>query len=142
MIPGIFIGCCLVEPQNYTCPISISNITEEEKIVQVPQVTLEKIDIQEKITQKSVNAIQTKNRNIKLISREEQINKSLRTEHLNKEEQKSVLELCHEYNDVFHLGDTLTCTKIKHEVTVQTDSSPVNVRPYCLPEKHKDKVNK
>ncbi|KAL6254792.1 hypothetical protein P5V15_014124, partial [Pogonomyrmex californicus] len=21
MIPGIFIGCCLVEPRNYTCPI-------------------------------------------------------------------------------------------------------------------------
>ncbi|KAL6256741.1 hypothetical protein P5V15_011675 [Pogonomyrmex californicus] len=132
MIPGIFIGCCLVEPRNYTCPISIINITEEEKIVQVPEVILEEINIQEKITQESVNAMQTKNKETKLISREEQINNSLRTEHLNEKERKSVLKLCHEYNDVFHLeGDTLSCTtKIKHEISVRTDSSPRMTLPF------------
>ncbi|KAL6257802.1 hypothetical protein P5V15_011389 [Pogonomyrmex californicus] len=102
-------GCCLVKLQNYTFSISILNVTEEEKIIQVPQVILKDIDMEEHVTQKSVNAMQTRSKNTNIIFREERIQNSLRTEHLNQKEPKSLLELCREYNDVFHLeGNTLT----------------------------------
>lgn len=33
--PGIFIGSCLVEPQNFICPVSIINTTEEKREIQI-----------------------------------------------------------------------------------------------------------
>ena len=68
----------------------------------------------------------------------------MRTEHLNKEEKKTLLQLCEEYSDVFHLeGEPLTSTnRISHEITTRADSASVNVRPYRLPEKHKEEVNR
>jgi len=37
----------------------------------------------------------------------------------------------------------LTCTSIvSHEINTRTDSAPVNVRPYRLPEKHKKEVSR
>lgn len=143
IIPGIFIGCCLVKPKDNTCPITIINVTEEEKIIQIPEVALEEVKIREHITQQSVNAVQINNK-IKSISREEQVGELIRTEHLNKEERKTLLELCREYNDVFHLeGETLThTTKIEHEITTRIDSAPVNIRPYRLPERHKNEVDR
>lgn len=40
-------------------------------------------------------------------------------------------------------GEPLTCTAaIEHEINTRADSAPVNVRPYRLPEKHKNEVNR
>jgi len=39
----VFIGSCLVVPQEFTCPVSILNITENEMEVQVLQITIEEI---------------------------------------------------------------------------------------------------
>lgn len=68
----------------------------------------------------------------------------MRTQHLNTEEKRTVMQICEEYSDTFHLeGEPLTCTAAtKHEITTRTDTSPVNVRPYRLPEKHKAEVNR
>jgi len=38
---------------------------------------------------------------------------------------------------------TLTCTtSVAHEIATKVNSTPVNVRPYRLPEKHKEEVNR
>jgi len=49
---------------------------------------------------------------------------------------------CEEFCDIFYLeDDVLTCTStVSHEIN--TDSAPVNVRPYRLPEKHKKQVSR
>ncbi|KMQ90282.1 enzymatic polyprotein endonuclease reverse [Lasius niger] len=51
--------------------------------------------------------------------------------------------ICEEYSDIFHLsGEPLSCTAtIEHEISTRADTSPVNVRPYRLPEKHKTEIN-
>ena len=69
---------------------------------------------------------------------------NLRLDHLNKEERKTIIELCKEYSDVFYIeGEPLTCTNtVTHQIATQANSAPVNVRPYRLPEKHKDEVNR
>ncbi|XP_070159225.1 uncharacterized protein [Polyergus mexicanus] len=42
--PGIYLGNCLVEPKDYTCPVSIINTTDTEVEIQTPNVTLEDIE--------------------------------------------------------------------------------------------------
>jgi len=50
----------------------------------------------------------------------------------------------YEYNDIFHLkGDLLTHINIvAHEIHTQANSAPVNVKPYQIFKKHKEKVHK
>jgi len=41
--PGVFIGSCLIEPEEYTCPISIINTTEESVEITTSLVTVDEI---------------------------------------------------------------------------------------------------
>ena len=68
----------------------------------------------------------------------------LRTQHLNSEEDLAIKRICEEYCDTFHLeGEPLSyTTAVEHTINTRTDASPVNVRPYRLPEKHKTEVNR
>ena len=67
----------------------------------------------------------------------------IRTEHLNKEEKKTLEQICEDFNDIFHLKEDILMhiTAAMHEINMHTDSVPVNVQPYRLPEKHKEEVN-
>ncbi|XP_025266084.1 uncharacterized protein LOC112638471 [Camponotus floridanus] len=60
------------------------------------------------------------------------------------EEERTLVKICEEYNDIFHLeGKPLTCTAtVEHEISTRADTAPVNVKPYRLPEKHKAEVNR
>jgi len=137
--PGIFIGSCLVEPQEFVCPVSILNTTESEAEIQVPQIIIEEVAIDAF----PMNCIKAKAVSDPLVSREEKIKDLLRTNHLNSEEKKALINICTEFSDIFHLeGDPLTyTTEIEHEIITKTNSSSVNIRPYRLPEKHKIEVN-
>jgi hypothetical protein len=74
--------------------------------------------------------------------------KSLHLNHLRRKASQSQkqrkfysLKICEDYNDVFHLeGESLTAAQ--HEIATRADSTPVNARPYRLPEKHKTEVNR
>lgn len=46
------------------------------------------------------------------------LREQLRTDHLNVEERVSLVKICEEYNDIFHLpGDMLTCrTAAEHAI--------------------------
>jgi len=77
-------------------------------------------------------------------ARKEQLKNLIRTEHLNEEEKKALERICEEFCDIFYLeDDVLTCTStVSHEINTRTDSAPVNVRPYRLPEKNKKEVSR
>jgi len=77
-------------------------------------------------------------------ARKERLKISLCTKHLNEEEEKELEQICEEFCDIFYLeDDVLICISIvSHEINTRTDSAPVNVRPYCLPEKNKKKVSR
>jgi len=58
---------------------------------------------------------------------------------------KEALEqIYEEFCDRFYLeNDVLTCTSIvSHEINTHTDSAPMNVCSYRLPEKHKKEVSR
>ena len=67
----------------------------------------------------------------------------LRTDHLNEEEKRSLFELCFDYQDVFYLpGDRLSSTSaVKHTITLGSVVTPINTRPYQLPESQKEEVD-
>jgi len=43
--PGVFIGSCLVEPEEYTCPVSVINTTKESVEITTPLVTVDKLRV-------------------------------------------------------------------------------------------------
>jgi hypothetical protein len=59
---------------------------------------------------------------IEVAGRLSRLREQLRTDHLNDEERVSLVKICEEYNDIFHLsGDTLTCTSAaEHAITTRT----------------------
>ncbi|KMQ86433.1 hypothetical protein RF55_14577 [Lasius niger] len=103
----------------------------------MPQVTIEEI---RQYKAEEINATQIPEGEV--IPRCDKVIQLLRTQHLNAEEKKAIIEICKDFsfNDVLHLdGEPLTFTDtVVHQIATQADSSPVNVRLYRLPEKHKE----
>jgi len=68
------------------------------------------------------------------------------THNLNEEKKETLEQICKEFCDTsaIYLGDdVLTCkSTVSHEINTRTNSTPVNVRPYRLPEKHKKVINR
>ncbi|KAL4152656.1 hypothetical protein QTP88_000489 [Uroleucon formosanum] len=77
-------------------------------------------------------------------SRLNKLNEEIHTEHLNKEEYDSLMTICKQFSDIFHLeGDKLSCTNaVYHEINVNPATQPINERPYRLPYKHKQEIDK
>jgi len=144
-MPGVFIGNCLVEPEEGTCPISVINTTEEQVAIPTPLVNIEEIPeiIPDNVEKPVLHMTQHEDKE-PLLAREEQVKKLIRTEYLNEEEKKALEQICKEFCDIFYLeDDVLTCTStVSHEINARTDSASVNVRPYRLPEKHKKEINR
>lgn len=65
----------------------------------------------------------------------------LKTDHLNKEERKNILELVSNYIDLFHLdGGYLTYSDtVTHKINTPSLTKPINIRPYRLPTGHTKK---
>jgi len=79
--PGIFIDNCLVEPEEYACPVSIINTTEEPVEI-TTLVTLSEIQVSDHM---SVLTLQTSDNAESIHTRRERLNKQLRIEHLREE---------------------------------------------------------
>ncbi|KMQ83882.1 hypothetical protein RF55_18871 [Lasius niger] len=139
-VPEIFIGNCLIEPQDFICTASILNTTDAMVEMAMRQVTLEEIR-QYKAEEVNATRIQPEG---EVMPRSDKVLQLLRTQHLNAEERKVIIEICKDFSDVLHLdGEPLTCTDtVAHQIATQADSSPVNVRPYHLLEKHKEEINR
>jgi hypothetical protein len=76
-------------------------------------------------------------------SRGERVMAKLRTDHHNREE-KSLHELCFHYQDAIFLpGDKLSRTNAAmHTIELEPGVTPINTRPYRLPESQKEEVDR
>jgi len=79
----------VVEPEEYTCPISIINTTKESVEITTPLVTVDEIRVSNRA---SILALQkAKSENYESIQeRKENLRQQLRLEHSNKEEKRAV----------------------------------------------------
>ena len=102
---------------------SVLNTREQE--VELPSREVQVIDLEDddrEITRISPTE-RHEDRGNQSCSRAERVVKRLRTDHLNEEEKRSLVELCFDYQDVFYLhGDKLSCTNAYY--TVRTRSYP------------------
>jgi len=71
------------------------------------------------------------------------LEKSLRLQHLNKEEYQSLKNIFIEFSDVFSLeGDRLDGTSaIQNRIRTASDIQPIYVKPYRLPQNHKKEIS-
>lgn len=113
---------------------SILNTLEKEVTIQESKLSLLPLPNESYIFE--INESHTVNRN-------DLLQKSLRTDHLNLEEEESLLKICYQFNKLFYLeGDKLTSTKlIQHEINTN-NSAPIVSKTYRYPEIHKEEVNK
>jgi hypothetical protein len=139
--PGIYLAESLTREINGLCVISVINTLEEDVTIESPHVQLE----ERESTDESAFLIFSST----IVEDESRLSKfrhDLRTDHLNSEERVSLVKICEEYNDVFHLpGDKLTCTTAAvHAIPTPTidPNRSINTRLYKIPEVHKEEVQR
>jgi hypothetical protein len=77
------------------------------------------------------------------IGRNEILESELDLTHLSENVRKKFTKFCGTYNDIFHLGEPLTSTSvITHEVILEKDTAPINVKQYRLPHHLKEEIDK
>jgi len=94
-MPGIFIGNCLVEPEEGTCPISVINTKEEQVAIPTPLVNIEET-IPDNAEKPVLHMTQREGKEPPL-ARKEQVKKLIRTEHLSEEEKKALERICEKF---------------------------------------------
>ena len=105
-VPGVYLAESLTKKVNGFCVTSIVNMLEVDITIDSPHVELEEIENDPDDT-----ALIFSNSVIEDSTRLHKLHDKLRTDHLNSEERVSLIKMCEEYNDVFHLpGDKLTFT--------------------------------
>lgn len=123
--------------------ILIAAVNPTEQTVQLTEEQIKGLKF-ENFTEVKVQTIHKATETVRTTGRLVALRDSLDTEHLNIEERESLISTCEQYSDIFHLeGDPLTCTDaVFHEVNTPASTQPINERPYRLPHRHKDEINK
>jgi hypothetical protein len=140
LLPGVHLASSLTKAINGVCVTSIINMTQTDQTVELPCVVLEGLDKSESALTPTFSAVTGSD------SRISNLRNQLRLDHLNSKERTSLVAICEEYNDIFHLpGDKLTCTStIEHAIPTPTvdPHRAINVRPYRIREVHKEEVHR
>lgn len=136
---GIYISKAIVKVKNNNkCLVSILNTRVTDQYIDKITVQLEKLP-NEMIMFNIIN----NNESPTKINRNQILSQNLRLDHLNSEEQKSITNICHKFNDIFFLpNDQLSCTKtIEHGINTYNNTAPIYTKSYRYPEVHKQEVN-
>jgi hypothetical protein len=145
LLAGVYLAESLVRVDKGHVITSVLNTREEE--VEIPSREVHVMELGENEDREIARVgftDQGENRDNHSRSRTERVVELLRTDHLNREEKKSLLEMCFVYQDVFYLpGDRLSSTNaVKHTITLEPGLAPINTRPYRLPESQKEEVDR
>jgi len=89
IMPEVFIGNCLVKPEEGTCPISVINTTKEQVAIPTPLVSIEEIPetVPDNADKPVLHMTQREDKKPPQ-ARKEQLKNLIRTEHLNEKEKK------------------------------------------------------
>jgi hypothetical protein len=143
---GVYLASSLARVSGNHVVTSVLNTNETEIILDMPVVKLEKYDAEKfrKGDSREYMGTLAAVRKEKTRNRIGEVLEKLRLDHLNPEEKEMIEKTCRDYHDIFHLpGDKLNCTNaIKHSINVIPGTSPVNTRPYRLPEAQKAEIDK
>jgi hypothetical protein len=145
LMPGVYMAESLIKVNNGCVITSVINTTEEEVELLDHMVKLEEMG-DSNGSEVAVMGVTDRgnNESDQKLSRGERVISKLREEHLNEEEKKLLHEICFEYQDVFYLpGDKLSCTNAaRHSIQLEPGVTPINTRPYRLPESQKEEIDR
>ena len=100
IVPGVYLASSLTRAVNGVCVTSVLNTTDADVTIPLPRVFLEDLFTSKSAMTLSVTADASENGRIPTLCNH------LNLDHLNCEERNSIISLCEEYNDLFHLpGD-------------------------------------
>ena len=138
VLPSLYVGNVITRPENNVEYIPILNSSEET-------ITLSFDDIKKINTFKlnEYNVIKLNTDRDPINDRLKKLEETLDLKHCNKEEKTSILKICREHNDLFHLeGDYLTYTDdVTHSIRTDDKLPPIHVKPYRLPETQRAEIN-
>jgi hypothetical protein len=145
VLVGVYIAESLVRVDKGHVITSTLNTREEEVDMPIREVqVIELAEIDSRDVARMGLTDQGEDEDNHSRSRTERVVQLFRTDHLNEEETKSLLEMCFDYQDVFYLpGDRLSSTNVvKHIITLEPGVGPINTRHYRLPESQKEEVDR
>jgi hypothetical protein len=120
--------------------INVMNPTEENQVISIPKLS----DLSHEIFNiVAMDNIQ-KNEIVNTENRIQLLKNTLKCDHMNKEEEKVILDLCSEFSNIFFLeGDRMTCTDaVHHEIKTPGVTQPIHQKPYRLPYAQKEEIAK
>jgi hypothetical protein len=139
LLPGVYLASALIRAENGVCVTIIINTTERPN-GRTTCVDLENLEEGEGSLTLTPSTVA--NSDCILTS----LRDKLRLDHLNGEERASIVAICEEYNDIFHLpNDKVTCTStIEHAIPTPTidPHRAITVKPYRIPKVHRDEVQR
>ena len=140
ILPGVYLASALTRGENGVCVTSIINSTERHQTVNLLSVDLKSLEEGEGSLNLTLSAVANSD------GRLTDLRNQLRLDHLNSEERASIVTICEDYNDIFHLPNVkLPCTStIEHAIpTPNVDPyRAINVKPYRIPKVHRDEVQR
>lgn len=125
IVEGVFIGNSLHQPVNKTIFVPVMNTREES-------VSIKNFYPMTEPYNNIVNTI-----NILNHTKPKDMSNFLKlSSDLNSEERNSIINICQEFEDLFHSpSKKLSHTSsMLHEIPIKVDTSPINIRPYRLPQ--------
>jgi hypothetical protein len=141
---GVYLASSLIKIKGDQTITSVLNTNETDVVIEIPAIKWEEYKVEEREDSQKYVGLVTPIRKEGVRNRADEILENLRLENLNPEERQVMENTCRDYHDIFYLpGDKLSCTTIvKHSINVIPDTSPINTRPYRLPESQKTEVDK
>ena len=140
LVPGVYLASSLTRAVNDFCVTNLVNTMETDRTVEIPCVLLEGLEESESALTLTFTAVAGSDSRLSILRN------YLRLDHLNSQERVYILTICDEYNDISHLpGDKLTrSSTIEHAIPTPTidPHKAINVKPYRIPEVHKDEVQR
>lgn len=137
VVEGLFVANCLIKPDlNNIGVISVINITNRDILVKDLNLDLRPISDNHVLFLSNKQSTINDRRIVTLLQ-------SIDTDHLNREEAFSLMEILTKYNHIFHLpGDVLTHTDtVMHEIPLIDNAKIVHIKLYRLPLSQREEIN-
>jgi len=138
LLPGVFLAASLTMGENGVCVTSIANTNEQDQVMTLLPVDLDIPNESESSLSLALSAVDASDSTLV------RLRNLLRLQHLNGEERVSIVGICEEFYDIFHLPyDKLTRTSTIEHAIPTPNINPhraINLRSYRSPRIHKEEV--
>lgn len=132
---GVFSAGMVVRPLQGKVPVRVLNVNENEVKLLNFKPELVRLDQFDLLNFEKISGN-------KKVARVEKVLRTVKLDHLNKEERQVIEKIIAKYNDIFHLDtDKLSVTNLyQQSIPLRQEYVPTYVKPYRVPNAHKMEI--